>query len=123
MASSDLEAWAAAYIEFQREPNRSETDPLWWAVEKFRSRDVNAEDCWRAILQILCANPPQNVIAVLAAGPLENLLVRHGAQFIDRVEQESRENAEFRYLLGGVWSSSIPWAVWHRVIAARAEEW
>jgi hypothetical protein len=62
-------------------------------------------------------------IAVLAAGPLEDLLAYHGTAFIDRVEKEARVYPAFRHLLGGVWRSSIAEPVWHRVEAIRGPTW
>ena len=123
MSPAEIEVWASAYVEYYRQPNRADDDPLWWAIQRFMPRDADPEDCWCAILEILSRHPSGDVIAVLAAGPLEDLLVRHGPEFIDRVEQQSRQDAAFRHLLGGVWPSSIPWAVWQRIIAARGEEW
>ncbi len=54
----------------------------------------------------------------LAAGPLEDLLVRHGADFIDKVELEAQRSIFFRSLLGGVWKNAIQVDVWKRVQAA-----
>lgn len=126
--SSDIEAWASAYIEFQSadhaEPDSSR---LWWAVSDFMQMyaggGVDPEDGWRAILEILVRNPPDKVIAVLAAGPLEDLLAEHGEQFIERVETESRRNAAFRNLLSGVWKNGSTDTVWARVQKAQGTIW
>ena len=55
---------------------------------------------------------------VLAAGALEDLLVRHGAQFIERIEEKALQSERFRYLLSGVWRNSIPDDIWSRVHTA-----
>ena len=126
MTRKEIEAWAAAYIVAQLDSNLLKGDhPLWWAVERFMpgpSTRAPAEDCWAAILEVLSRNPPEQVIAVLAAGPLEDLIDDHGPEFIERIETESRRNASFRKLLGGVWKSSTP-DVWARVQKAQGELW
>ncbi len=108
----DIDAWARAYVEVQQEPKRLTSEhPLWWAVRGFMDLilergETEPDDCWRAILRVLELEPPDKVISILAAGPLEDLIGRHGPQFIDRIETESRRNPKFRHLLGGVWTSS-----------------
>jgi hypothetical protein len=56
----------------------------------------------------------------LAAGPLEDLLSRHGAAIIDTVELEARQRKKFRELLSGVWRNVIADEVWDRVLRLRA---
>ncbi|WOB50963.1 hypothetical protein NYR97_06155 [Xanthomonas hydrangeae] len=75
-SSMDIEAWASAYIAFQQAGLHStDSHPFWWASEKFME-DPGAEDSWAAILAILLKSPPDSVIGMLAAGPLEDLI--HG---------------------------------------------
>ena len=123
MSPAEIEAWASAYVEYYRQPNRADDDPLWWAIERFMPRDADPEDCWCAILEILSRHPSGDVIAVLAAGPLEDILVRHGPRFIDRIEQLSKEDPAFRDLLGGVWQNSMTSEIWKRVVSARGAPW
>ena len=54
---------------------------------------------------------------VLAAGPIEDLLAKHGADFIDRVEAEARNDPNFAKVLGGVWKNEMPADVWARLQA------
>lgn len=83
---------------------------------------AKAEEAWIAILRILELDPSQEVIAVLAAGPLEDLTDDYGPAFIERIEAESRRNARFRNLLGGVWQSSSS-DIWARIAACRDLVW
>jgi hypothetical protein len=86
--SQNIEEWASAYIAFQQDGRSSnENHPLWWAAERFM-QDPGAEDCWSAILAVLAKNPPDSVIGMLAAGPLEDLIHQAGPQYIDRIELE-----------------------------------
>ena len=121
----EIEQWASAYIQAQQEPLLQQADhPLWWAVEKFMVPDnlELAEDCWAATLEVLSQNPPDPVIGVLAAGPLEDLIEYFGPHFIDRIELEAQRNVAFRDLLGGIWKSGPP-EVWARVESVRGEPW
>lgn len=55
-------------------------------------------------------------IAFLAAGPVENLIIRFGPQVIDRIERLATASAKFTYLLSGVWGGShADPEVWARV--------
>lgn len=55
-------------------------------------------------------------VAVLAAGPLENLVHYHGARLIDAIEREAEENERFRFLLSGIWGEShVKPEIWWRI--------
>src|SRR5690349_18360059 len=53
------------------------------------------EQAWPLLLELLAA-VPEDVLAYVGAGPLENFIVRYGAQFMDEIESEVRRNARFR---------------------------
>jgi len=57
----------------------------------------------------------EELLAVLAAGPLEDVLVRHGPEVIDEVERTATQNQRFRELLFGVWRNAIDATTWQRV--------
>jgi hypothetical protein len=59
----------------------------------------------------------QAIKQVLSAGPIEDLLAKHGETFINRVEAETRKDPLFAKVLGGVWQNSMGDAVWKRVQA------
>jgi hypothetical protein len=81
------------------------------------------EVAWRAIVALSRQALTPQQIAVLAAGPLEDLLASHGPAFIDRVEHEARVYRAFRHLLGGVWRNTITEPVWQRVEGIRGLTW
>ena len=81
------------------------------------------EVVWQAILQILQLDLTDDQKALLAAGPLEDLLAQQGAAFIDRIEGEAKLNPRFNYLLGGVWRHEMPQEIWERITKARKEAW
>jgi hypothetical protein len=75
------------------------------------------------ILDGIDPQPTSSLFQVLAAGPLEDLLVHHGPAVIDRVEQLARDDSRFNLLLGGVWPSTVAADVWARVEKARRDVW
>jgi hypothetical protein len=125
MDTSEIAAWADAYIALQSNAKGSLDDhSLFWAADRFMApgKSAPAEACWQAILEVLSRRPSDEVIGVLAAGPLEDLIDHAGPEFIGRIELEARRNPAFRHLLGGVWQSSSP-EIWARVEAARGSTW
>jgi hypothetical protein len=60
------------------------------------------------------ADDPE-MMACLAAGPLEDLLVEHGEKFISEVEELALANHKFKELLTGVWRNRISCEVWKRI--------
>jgi len=93
-------------------PSNSEK---WWPVWKFYDlNDDNPEICWQAILLIISKTTDENVLGILGAGPLEDLIHSHGPAFVDRIEGEAKSNARFKSVLGKVWESSTE-EVWGRI--------
>ncbi len=58
--------------------------------------------------------------AVVAAGIVENMIVRHGPRVIGDVERLASKSAKFRYVLSGIWSQndSVDPDVWLRLAKA-----
>ncbi len=125
LTQEKIEQWATAYIEVQQRAGTIDADnPLWWSIERFMNmyEQQEAEDAWTTILEILARKPSAQVLGILAAGPLEDLIEEWGTLFIERIELESRQNPEFRHLLGGVWRSGTS-VVWERVEKSRGAPW
>jgi hypothetical protein len=87
----------------------------------------NPDLAWESIKivvgQVTSRAHEDELVEVLAAGPVEDLLRLHGPAVIDRVETEARRNPAFNNVLGGVWSSSIDPDVWKRVEQIRNKVW
>lgn len=75
------------------------------------------EKLWLLILAIHHRDRSITIQQVLSAGPVEDLLAKHGDTFIERVEAEARRDSQFAKLLGGVWKNGISDAVWNRLQA------
>ena len=56
-------------------------------------------------------------------GPLEDLLVYHGPDVIDKIEALATSDPEFRGLLGGVWRNKIREDVWERIQVLVVARW
>ena len=74
------------------------------------------EQAWDIIVELVNNCPNDQVLANIAAGPLEDLLYAGAAQFIDRIENFAAESDAFRKCLTGVDNIS-PWEVYQRVVA------
>jgi hypothetical protein len=133
MSPNERAKLVAAWIEHStREVVRDEQNVFrerkgqdhFWAFEQLDDIcRTQPELCWELMLQILHTPHHESVDAALAAGPLEDLIARHGAGFIAKVEQQAGTDAKFKHLLGGVWQNSTPKDLWARVEAVRGEVW
>lgn len=126
MQITDATSIAQRWIEFFSVPAKQRREEIarddsWWVLPQ-----DEPELCYAAILQVielLPSDPSNRVLQAIAAGPTEDLLAKHGATFITRIEAEARRNPPFNLLLGGVWRSSMTQDVWERVQASRLSAW
>lgn len=84
------------------------------------------ELCVAAILEVLKripCDPTDRYFQVLAAGPLEDLLVYNGHVCVGQVEVAARQNPAFRRLLNGVWSPAIKPDVVAKLAKYRTAPW
>ncbi|HEX4784511.1 MAG TPA: hypothetical protein VH350_09235 [Candidatus Sulfotelmatobacter sp.] len=65
-------------------------------------RDDPAE-AWEVTRILVNTAPSDEALAYVAAGPLEELLHRHGSVLIDRIGEESKGSARLQLALSGVW--------------------
>ena len=115
---------ADAWIELTRLPeNSAEREGKFWSWERLHELiDQDPETAW-SIIQIIRREGSDLVLSNLAAGPLEDLLVAHGKQFIDRLETLAKRDAEFKKLLGAVWQNAMPPNLWKRMKAVAGPSW
>jgi len=112
---------ADAWIRMTKAGSGSQAyEDNFWAFEALDDLvSEDPEEGWSMILQILRLDQSPSVMENLSAGPLEDLLAKHGPAFIDRVEAEAASAPIFAKLLGGVWQNRMTDEVWARVQAAR----
>jgi hypothetical protein len=108
---------ARAWIALQHAEATSQVyDDNFWAFTTLSELcETSPDRCWEVIDEIRRSDGSDKILASLAAGPLEDLLVQHGHWFIDAVETLARDDEQFRKLLGAVWQNDIAEDVWVRI--------
>ncbi len=92
--------------------------PHFEAVEIIsRMVEDDPEVAWGILEDIRQIDSSDIILANLAAGPLEDLLVFHGDDFIDCIEDIASHEPLFRKMLGAVWRNRISDEVWRRLQA------
>lgn len=93
----DLEGVAAAWFVYEE---------TFWAWEEVNDIvDSDAERGWEMVVCLVEGTADADVLSAVGAGPLEDLLKKHGAVVVDRVEVHARRDTDFREALRGVWLS------------------
>lgn len=108
-----VQGWIA--LDYTK-PETSEREESFWSfmllddlVEKFPKESL---DTIKAILNV---DDSDAIKASLSAGPMEDLLVRHGQTVIEQVEIEARRSGTFSHMLGGIWQRDMDNDVWLRL--------
>jgi hypothetical protein len=105
-----------AYIKDPK--GRGHVSTAWASPEMHDLVLEDPERAWRIIVGLSAQKLNPEVAAVVAAGPLENMLGLYGAEIIDRVELLAKSSLEFNHLLALVWQSEIDDVLWKRILAA-----
>jgi hypothetical protein len=119
----DKRRLAETWLQYRRESNNApqadseRAEELSWAYDCVDDMINEApQTALDVILLALSMARDNSDVGVLAAGPLEDLIVRNGTVVIDRIEIEVARSAEFRQLLSGTWSQgSAGTEVWQRI--------
>ena len=125
MSESELRKIAETWIRlyYLPEDSRERQENLWAFNKLVDLCEDDPENCWKAIQLIRKLDGSDTILANLAAGPLEDLLVHHGSIFIDRIEALAETDPQLRRLLGAVWQRDIPDEIWKRLKAVAAPSW
>jgi hypothetical protein len=78
---------------------------LWSAARIDEIVRADPEHGWSLTLQLIEAATTDFLLAIIAAGPLEDLLGHHGILVVDRVETYARRDSKFRNALSCVWGA------------------
>ena len=84
--------------------------------------DITFEDRWEELLEFVLAFSrlddaiEPEAMAFFAAGPLEDLVCKAGAGYVDRLLAEAVSNSTLGRMLTGVWGYSADPAVWDKVV-------
>ena len=117
MNRDQVDSIARAWIAMHSAPEDSaEYRANFWAFERIDElREDDPEACWLVIDTVRRMDSSDSILSNLAAGPLEDLLVFHGAQFIERIEKIASNDPQLRKLLAAIWQNEIDDHVWERV--------
>ncbi len=97
MTDDERDRVCNAWLTYQRH---------WWAystVDNLVSENTN--ETWPLILRVIALADTDELIEAIGAGPLENLLSKHGPVLLARVQDESARSPKLRAALGHVWLS------------------
>lgn len=76
----------------------------WEEVDKIVQKN-SLDDGWEITTLLIDAAQSKKALANIAAGPLEDLLKRHGLKIVSKLKEEAQKKEKFRYALAGVWLS------------------
>lgn len=109
---TDIKKLTKAWIDYQN----SQDEELEWASDDFIDlANESPEIAWECVLELIDTETSDEVLAILAEGPLEDLLAEHGSHFIDRIEGMSKDNLVFSRLIKHVWVDGIPAQIQDRI--------
>lgn len=119
MTEEEIVALAKGWIAYWHDPKNEETWESWNRSSERLSDFVenDPEEAWRVILAINALDRSNKIQEVLSAGPIEDLLSKHGESMIAAVEFQARRDPTFAKLLGGVWKNRMSDEIWARLQA------
>ena len=96
----DTEELVNGYLRFFE--TKQEADGWAWSeVDDLVRHDPDRG--WRITCLLVNKANSDEAVGFVAAGPLEDLLRKHGPAVIDRIEQASQQNVRLQTALSGVW--------------------
>jgi len=110
-------ALARACVETDPEadPGPDGDDPWWRLTERSWQDPAGALE----VVQIICGlTDDVDVLAVVGAGVIEDLLTKHPAETLERILVEARQTPNFRTAFRCVWTTGMSPSVKDRVDAA-----
>jgi hypothetical protein len=92
-----------------------EYEETFWAWERVQDLVENdPEVAWRALV-LAIQQADEGALEAIGAGPLEDLLSKHGSAFIERIEARARTDSGLREALSAMWQSEMSDDLWQRV--------
>ena len=113
----DIDRLAKVVLKYQTAETEKEKDEIfdkeYCEIDAIRFK--SPEKLWAIILRVHALTNDPEVLAVLSAGLLEDLLAQFPYQSIDWVEEQARKDPRFKKLLRGVWQNLMPDEIWERL--------
>ena len=119
MNETDLQKVAQAWVTMHLAAEDSQTyDENFWSYEAVSEMcDSEPEQCLAVIELILSLSDDDKIVSNLAAGPVEDLLVKHGSLVIKPIIASAKSHPLWKRMLGAVWKNDIQDSVWLEVQA------
>ena len=108
--------WDSTTSASEKELNSWVDDALYSAMQN------DADYALKIVEAIHEQDSTQSQIEVFAAGPVEDLLVYHGEEVIQRIVALASRDPKFARVLGGVWKRDMGASVWELVLKYRSTE-
>jgi len=111
MDDVELKRMAKAWIEFQELGSNASPEqeaPLIWAYDAVH--DLVARSpylAWKLILTVVELSRNERVLGMLAAGPVEDLLVGYGSEILPDLLSSLPSNPALLRILEGVWTTRM----------------
>ena len=117
MSDQDSHGLAAVWIEYHQLPDsEAEASSLVSAIEQLYDLVRNQpEAAWPIIQELWTVDQTDRMLAIIAAGPVEDILCWHGPDFIVRIEQLAKQHDVVRRMLGAVGRRDMAEDVWRRL--------
>jgi hypothetical protein len=92
------------------------------AVNKVANSD-EVEASWDLVVELVQRSPDEQ-LGYVAAGPLEDMVRRHGPAVIEWLEGEAQRDPRFQWALGCIWlqAGELPPGIEQRVVTASGGE-
>lgn len=125
MSDEDLQILISAWLDgCEAVRDSPEFKSNWWAIEKVMRLCDTPEDCWRFIVLAYNQTIARGLESSLTATPVEDLLVHHGEQYVDKMVELARQDDQFNWLLGGVWKvTDMKDDVFRKIENVRKYDW
>lgn len=114
MDEIQLQQLATAWMRMQRAQADSEAyEAEFWSLELLWDLCRKEPDhAWKAICEIYRSRPEEIVLANLAAGPVEDLLVYHGDVALPWIARYCSDEPGFVSVLEMVWRNDMTESAW-----------
>ena len=100
LSSADRDALITTYL---RHTVEKRDDDFWaWEVVGDLARGADPIAAWDLVVALLRQSPDE-YLSYVAAGPLEDMVIRHAPVLIEWIEGEAQRDARFRFALGCIW--------------------
>jgi hypothetical protein len=119
VSDEDWSGFAKAWVE-QLRSGRREGERDWDETVTMMNFTARPQQQWKFIVAAAAVAESDDELGYIAAGPIEHLLGRHGAEFIAKVEELAATDKKFARAMTGVEKYTLSDEIWARVQALQS---